>query len=732
MTNASRSLAVALLTVLCATSAGAVEAPIAVSPGHSTHLAQVEGRCPTFNWGAVAGARSYQLTAYRLGEEGKEAKPVLREIFAGSVSGWTPALDQCLERGRRYAWTVRAVGERETSDWSAPALFQVAAGPTRREFEAALAKVQQYLAVQQASVAAAPEPAEAGAEHPDLEQDTLYAGLLATRLIPEAPETVSLVTEGAVGVGTSTPLADLHILGDSTTAGVLVGTSERGASELLLASDPIGDFGMKLRWDGTPGVGDFQIWGRTTGVDAGPWLSIDRATGAAVFGGTITGDGSGLVSVNAETVDGMDSTAFSTGAHTSDSTCLDPGVICNFAASTSEGGAAISGDSASGFFATGRIEKERIDDALTTDAELRVQVASLKRCAVEGWRYSDTGDGTVLDCNTGKMWLKDAGCLGDGWWDPSAGPGSLQGTIADLNDVETGSDFGCADYVEGSYTDWRAPTLWELCSAGEVFGICPGDSGADSLVGSWVSGSPKVVDGRGNAGWAVDGDAFVGVQPVVYWSATDWGSQYGWVTLLDNGSVFPSERQMADVHAIWPVRTHWQQDGLSHADTADAHREHSSLEESAEIDSDIAAHDASVLAHPTLEESAEIVAHNDSSLAHPTMEDRIGYQIHQHQQQPYEHHIPPQGIQGYEIVTEADLGPDAVKVLSATCPYPKKVLGGGYSFEYGLPKCICVQDSRPVDVVSWLVTGAVCGDFCGAGLNDWTLKVWAVCGKAEP
>ena len=45
--------------------------------------ALIEGRCPTFSWGAVSGAKSYELVVYLLGEENEEAKPVLRQSIAG-------------------------------------------------------------------------------------------------------------------------------------------------------------------------------------------------------------------------------------------------------------------------------------------------------------------------------------------------------------------------------------------------------------------------------------------------------------------------------------------------------------------------------------------------------------------------------------------------------------------------------------------------------------------------
>ena len=123
----------------------AAEVPVTVSPGSSTG-SRIGDPCPTFSWGESDGAKSYELVVYRLGEEGEEAQRVLRRDFPGTVDGWTPSLDQCLERGGEYAWTVRAVGETAASEWSAPSLFEVTSAPSEAEFEAALQIVRQYVA----------------------------------------------------------------------------------------------------------------------------------------------------------------------------------------------------------------------------------------------------------------------------------------------------------------------------------------------------------------------------------------------------------------------------------------------------------------------------------------------------------------------------------------------------------------------------------------------------------
>ena len=111
--------------------------------------------CPTFSWSGAPGADAYELVVYRLGEEYEEGEPVIRQTFAGSASSWTPSLGSCLERGGRYAWSLRGTGKEATSEWSKPRVFGIATGPTEAELHAALAAVREVL--EQSSERTVPE-----------------------------------------------------------------------------------------------------------------------------------------------------------------------------------------------------------------------------------------------------------------------------------------------------------------------------------------------------------------------------------------------------------------------------------------------------------------------------------------------------------------------------------------------------------------------------------------------
>ena len=162
-------------------------------------------------------------------------------------------------------------------------------------------------------------------------------------------------------------------------------------------------------------------------------------------------------------------------------------------------------------------------------------------------RYSDLGDGTVLDNNTGLLWLKDASC------------GDLAGTDADGRGDWTAALAAAAALADGTCGltdgsapgDWRLPTISELCSAGGIAQICPATNARESLIDSAIASSPKVANAQGSGAWS-EGDAFVGVQSNFYWSATEINATDAWDVYLDDGGVFVGGKVLADF--VWPVR----------------------------------------------------------------------------------------------------------------------------------------------------------------------------------
>jgi hypothetical protein len=117
--------------------------PQTVSPGATDHIAEVESRCPSFSWGEVSNANSYQLVAYRIppNEDPRSsnletAERVLDQRLPGSTRTWTPNLEQCLTSGENYIWFLRGLfdarnGEPvDAGEWSQGLLFATSSMPS--------------------------------------------------------------------------------------------------------------------------------------------------------------------------------------------------------------------------------------------------------------------------------------------------------------------------------------------------------------------------------------------------------------------------------------------------------------------------------------------------------------------------------------------------------------------------------------------------------------------------
>lgn len=122
----------------------AARGPLTVSPGGVDNMSTIADRCPTFSWSAAATAGPYQLVVYRLDdrEVAQDATELFRVSLPAGSQAWTPPVEQCLERGGRYAWSVRTASKagEEGSAWGPPALFSVALGPSVAELESLLSR----------------------------------------------------------------------------------------------------------------------------------------------------------------------------------------------------------------------------------------------------------------------------------------------------------------------------------------------------------------------------------------------------------------------------------------------------------------------------------------------------------------------------------------------------------------------------------------------------------------
>lgn len=190
---------VVAVLALCSAQASVLVTPVAVSPGGAASVA-IAARCPSFDWAGVAGAEWHDLVVYRVGGGAPEPDPVLAERVPGTAHGWSPSLDRCLERGVRYAWSVKAIAGGESSAWSEPLFFEIAAPPPAEELSAALEVVRRHLAAEGGAPGSGGPYRDAVREVPRSSPsagDRTAGGLpVPPGAPPEAPSPISAATVG--------------------------------------------------------------------------------------------------------------------------------------------------------------------------------------------------------------------------------------------------------------------------------------------------------------------------------------------------------------------------------------------------------------------------------------------------------------------------------------------------------------------------------------------------------
>lgn len=139
------------------------------------------------------------------------------------------------------------------------------------------------------------------------------------------------------------------------------------------------------------------------------------------------------------------------------------------------------------------------------------------------------GEGTVTDCRTGLIWLKNANCLGTG-----SGWAAAKTWAAGLGDGSCGLHDG------SSAGDWRLPTKTEWMAMVQ-------SARKHNFTG------PALTDAAGTGHWAA-GDIFDNVQLYGYWSSTPgadpavaWG-----VDMSSDGNT--GTTSVSNPFFVWPVR----------------------------------------------------------------------------------------------------------------------------------------------------------------------------------
>ncbi len=204
--------------------------PVPVSPGSVLAPTMIANRCPTFSWGDVPEAESFELRVYRLptatATDGPEG---LRGVAAVSLPGgahsWSPDLTHCLEPGGQYAWTLRAITSGVPGEWSEASLFEVAAAPAPAEVEEALALLRDYL---RSSESEAETPERSEREEADRVASVPSTQALSSLTLPATPSAAAISSPPPRTV-TPPGFYDLSIEGDVSLGGSLF----RGGSPFM-------------------------------------------------------------------------------------------------------------------------------------------------------------------------------------------------------------------------------------------------------------------------------------------------------------------------------------------------------------------------------------------------------------------------------------------------------------------------------------------------------------------
>jgi hypothetical protein len=158
-------------------------------------------------------------------------------------------------------------------------------------------------------------------------------------------------------------------------------------------------------------------------------------------------------------------------------------------------------------------------------------------------RYVSNGNGTITDCRTGLIWLRDANCTDSfGGINKTTGQLSWYNAmkwVANLRDTGVPTD-SCALSDGSSAGDWRLPTKTELMAM------------IESAKSKGYT-APALTNAAGTMQWT-NGNAFFYVQSLGYWSSTTGAGGTGSAWGVDMWGGYVDYYGKAGYYYVWPVR----------------------------------------------------------------------------------------------------------------------------------------------------------------------------------